>query len=119
MDASSCPGCVALEARLATVTAELTRLRGRGRPGPRPAPPGDDPRSQLIHAAATKSGLSHSAIADRLGIDVSRLSPSGTFPARRREEIENKLRILAAGGTLPLPAPSHPQRRRRRQSRSR
>lgn len=114
-----CPGCVALEAQLASVTAEVTRLRDRKRPGPAPAPPGQDPRSQLIYAAATKSGLSHSALAERLGINVSRLSPSGTFPAHRREEIEAKLHVLAAGGTLPLPvAPtSTPQRRRRRQSR--
>lgn len=88
----ACKDCEPLKQRVTELEAEVTRLRGRkvGRP-----PAGSDERSRLIAAACEATGLTRRGLAEQLGVDHSRLSPSRVFSAADRDRLMAELRRLA------------------------
>jgi len=89
-----CPSCAAWQARAELAEAELAKLRSRPRPGAKPSGARDE-KSRLVEAACQATKMSREELADVLGIDRARLSPSGRFPRDRREELMAMLRELA------------------------
>ncbi len=91
----SCQNCPKLAAKVAALEVELAAERARPRPGRAPKEPIDE-RGKLVAAACRALGVSRGQLAERLGIARARLSPSGTFPAARREALMAQLAELAA-----------------------
>jgi hypothetical protein len=94
-----CPNCAAATARVVDVERENAELRRRllERRGGRPPARAGDEKTQLVENVCRSYGLSRKGLAELLGIrHQSRLSPTGRFAEREREQIMAKLREMAS-----------------------